>query len=313
MKENILLWLARIWEVCTTSTDLLDCLSTWAGVTGWGGGWLREGPGKWVINPGLHLWGKGQVSVSWRAQEAVALHVLSCVYLAYLALRRAQQEIVTALRHHLRLYLVWKRNGTGREGKWDFGGQKSHDILGNASAPRESVLQLFKNAVSHSSQLQGTANSHRCRHPPIWFCSLVLLFPILFCFLLFSSFSCLCLSREPFLSSQLTCSPSSCCQEGLTSPLSPSNAIVDVTSLALTLDTSQLRFPWYVSVWRGSNWGVSLWDRKELGLRCCHIPTLCPPQPTNSKVCFLLREGSKPQGFPQEKIPCSGCEISHFF
>lgn len=69
--------------------------------------------------------------------------------------------------------------------------------------------------------LWGITNSHGCRQPLIWFCSLLLLFSnLLFCFLSF----CLCFfpvlrsGREPLVSSQLTCSPSSCCQRGLTTP-----------------------------------------------------------------------------------------------
>lgn len=46
-------------------------------VAGWGG------LGKWVINLGLHLGEKRQVSISCLAKEAVALSVLSYVYLAY--------------------------------------------------------------------------------------------------------------------------------------------------------------------------------------------------------------------------------------
>jgi len=60
-------------------------------VAGWGG------PGKWVINIGLHLEEKRQVSVSRLAEEAVALSVLFHVGLAYEALRGAQQLVVIAL------------------------------------------------------------------------------------------------------------------------------------------------------------------------------------------------------------------------
>ena len=66
--------------------------------------------------------------------------------------------------------------------------------------------------------------------------------------------------------------------------------------------------PWYVSVGRRSNGGISHWDGDAA---TSPPPASCSQQ--NFKVHFFLWEGSKSQGLPKEKTPCSGCEISHFF